>query len=64
MWPRGSHRLAPSTILMSINRKFKWMQVKQDYFDKIKRIVACNNLLTYPDFNEHLKFIPMLVCSN
>ena len=28
------------------------MQVKQDTFDEIKRIVFRNNLWTYPDFNE------------
>ena len=31
------------------------MQVKQDDFDEIKRIVARNTLLTYPDFNETFK---------
>ena len=28
------------------------MQAEQDAFDKIKRIMACNNLIYYPDFNE------------
>ena len=55
MWPRRSHTLAPLTISMSINRKFKWAQVEQDAFDKIKRIMARNNLLTYPGFNETFK---------
>ena len=27
------------------------MKVKQYSFDEIKRIVACDNFLTYPDFN-------------
>ena len=31
------------------------MQVEQDDFDKIKRIVACNTLPTYPDSNETFK---------
>ena len=31
------------------------MQVEQDDFDKIKRIVAHNTLSTYPDFNETFK---------
>ena len=31
------------------------MQVKQDAFDKIKWIVARDNLLTYPYFNETFK---------
>ena len=28
------------------------MNVEQDAFDEIKRVVARNNLLTYPYFNE------------
>ena len=40
---------------MSIDRKFKWTQVEQDAFDEIKRIMACDNLLTYLDFNETFK---------
>ena len=31
------------------------MEVEQDTFDKIKRIVAHDTLLTYPDFNETFK---------
>ena len=31
------------------------MKVKQYAFEKIKRIVACDTLLTYPDFNETFK---------
>ena len=37
---------------MSIKKKFKWTKVEQDSFDKIKRIMARDNLLTYPYFNE------------
>ena len=47
--------LAPLTRITSINRKFEWTEVEQDYFYKIKRIVACNTLLTYPYFNEAFK---------
>ena len=55
MLPRQSHKLATLTILTSIKCKFRWTQVKQDAFKKIKRIVACNTLLTYPYFNETFK---------
>ena len=55
MWPRRSHTLTLLTKLTSIKRAFKWTQVEQDAFDKIKPIVARNNLLTYPDFNVTLK---------
>ena len=55
MWPMRSHTLAPLTRIMSIEKKFKWTQVERDYFDKIKRIMARNILLTYPYFNETFK---------
>ena len=55
MWPRRSHTLAPLTRLAYIKRKFKWTQVAQDAFDKIKHILAFDTLLTYPDFNENFK---------
>ena len=55
IWPRRSHKSMPLTRLTSIKRKFKWTQVKQDAFDKIKRIVARDTLSTYPDFNETFK---------
>ena len=55
MLPRRSHTLAPLTRLTYIKRKFKWTQVKTYAFDKIKRIMARNNLLTYPYFNEKNK---------
>ena len=40
---------------MYIKRNFKWTEVKQDAFYEIKRIVACDDLLTYPNFNETFK---------
>ena len=55
MWQRRSHMLAPLSKLMSINRTFQWTQFEQDTFNKIKRILIRNTLLTYPDFNETLK---------
>ena len=64
IWPRRSHTLAPLSKLMSIKRIFNWAQVQQNAFDEIKRIVARKMFLTYPDFNEHLKFTPMLARSN
>ena len=46
MWPRRSHTVAPLTKSMSIKRRFKWTQVKQDAFDKIKQIGARDTFLT------------------
>ena len=56
--------LASLTKLMYIKMKFKWTQVKQDAFDKIKRIVAHDTLLTYLYLMKHLKLIPMIARSN
>ena len=47
--------LAPLTRLIYIKNEFKWTQVKQDAFDKFKRIVNRDTLLTYPGFNETFK---------
>ena len=48
MCSRRSHTLSPLTRLICIKRRFKWPQVKQDAFEKIKCIAARNNLSTYP----------------
>ena len=40
---------------MTNKRKFKWNKIKQYAFNKIKWIIACYTLLTYPDFNENFK---------
>ena len=55
MWLRWSHTLAPLTRLMYIKRIFKQTQFEQDALDKIKRIVARDTFLTYPDSNETFK---------
>ena len=55
IWPMRSHTLAPLTKLASINRNFKRTQVEQDAFNEINWIVACDTLLTFPDFNEIFK---------
>ena len=55
IWPRWAHTLAPLTKLTSINRKFKWTNVEQDDFGKVKQTVARDTLLTYPGFNETFK---------
>ena len=35
--------------------KFEWKKTEQDAFDKIKRVLARNTLLSYTDFNEEFK---------
>jgi len=52
MWIRRSETLAPLTALTSKNVKFKWTDVEQKAFDTMKRIMARETLLAYPDFNK------------
>ena len=52
MWAKQSHLLKPLNVLNSNKVNFKWIYVKQKASDEIKRIVACNTLLIYPDFNK------------
>ena len=52
MWTSRSYMLAPLTRLISIKKEFKWTQVKQDAFEKIKLIVDRDTLLNHPGFNE------------
>ena len=56
MWPKWSRTLAHLSKLTYIKINFKWTYVKQDAFDKIKRIVARDILSTYLYFNETSKF--------
>ena len=55
MCPKRSNMLAPLTKLLYIKRKFKWTKVEQDAFGKIKRIMACDTLSNYSDYNETFK---------
>ena len=52
MWVRRSHLLQPLTALKSTKITFKWKDVEQQVFDKIKGIVDHDTLLIYPYFNE------------
>ena len=55
MWPRRSHKLEYLSNTTSNQRNFKWTKIEQYDFDENKRIVACDTLLTRPDFNETFK---------
>jgi hypothetical protein len=52
MWKRQSHYSAPLTNLISKNAKFVWGAEQQQAFDKIKKIISCETLLAFPDFNK------------
>ena len=55
MWTRQSHMLAPLTRLTYIKINFKWTNIEQDSFDRIKQIVARGTLFKYTYFNEAFK---------
>ena len=52
MWLRQSHLLAPLTKLTSKTEKFVWIAKEQKAFELIKRIIARETLLSYPDYNK------------
>ena len=51
MWQMLSELLAPLTALTSKNVKYDWKDEHQKCFDAIKRVIGCEVLLGYPDFN-------------
>ena len=55
IWTMRSHNLAPLTKVTSIKRNFKWTKAEQDAFNKIKRTVSRDTILTYTDFDETFK---------
>ena len=55
IWEIRSHTLAPLTRTTPSKRNFRWTKIEQYAFEEIKRILARDNLLAYPDFNEAFK---------
>ena len=51
-WIRRSHVLTPLTKLTSSKQKWSWGDEQMKAFSSIKKIVAREVLLTYPDFNK------------
>jgi len=51
-WIRRSDILAPLAQLCGKNTTWKWTDVHQHAFDTMKRIVATDVLLAYPDFSK------------
>mgnify|MGYP002066290216 CR=1 FL=1 len=52
MWLHRSDILAPLTDLQSPKKPFRWTDVEQTAFNKIKKVISKEVLLTYPDFNK------------
>jgi hypothetical protein len=52
MWGKRSEILAPLTALTSVNKPWKWTDVEQNAFDTMKRIMARETILAYPNFEK------------
>ena len=59
LWRRRSDILAPLTELISTkgtvknsNKKIEWKQIHQTAFDKMKKVIAREVLLSYPRFDQ------------
>ncbi len=52
MWGKRSEILAPLTALTSLNVKWQWTNKEQDAFDTMKRIMARETILAYPNFDK------------
>jgi hypothetical protein len=52
MWGKRSEILAPLTALTSIKVKWEWTDKEQNAFDTMKRIMARETILAYPNFNK------------
>ena len=55
IWARQSHLLHPLTALTLPKVEFKWTDVEGKEFDEIKRTVAHDTLLAYPDINKRFE---------
>ncbi len=55
MWIRRSHILAPLQKLLKKGTRWAWNSEHQRAFDNLKRVMAKQTLLHYPNFNETFK---------
>ena len=52
MWCKRAHILAPLSKMTSTKVKWKWILEHQHTFDEMKKIMAQETILTYPDFRK------------
>ena len=53
MWQRRSHIVAPLTDLVGKGKKkIDWTEIHQKSFDEMKKVMAKETILNYPDFNK------------
>lgn len=55
MWIHRSHIMAPLTKMTSSKVKYQWEEKHQQAFDLIKKVIAREVLLTYPDFSKEFE---------
>ena len=55
VWMRRAHLLTPLNNLLKKDAKWQWGPIEQRAFDNIKRVMAKETLLFYPDFNKEFK---------
>jgi len=52
MWPKRSEILAPLTALTSSSVKWRWTEVEDNSFCEMKKVMARETLLAFPNFNQ------------
>jgi hypothetical protein len=52
MWSRRSHLIAPLSAMMSKDVPWKWGEEQQQAFEEVKRVVAKETLLAFPQFDK------------
>ena len=52
MWKGRSGALAPLTALTSTNVPWQWTEVHRQAFDNVKKLIAKEVMLSFPDFNQ------------
>jgi len=52
MWKQRSHILSPLTALTSVKVPWRWTDIEQKAFEKIKKVIARHTILAYPDFDK------------
>jgi hypothetical protein len=55
MWKERSEILAPLTKLASTKNPWKWTDEQQNAFDTMKKIMAWESIMAYPNFEIYLE---------
>ena len=52
MWSKRSHYLAPLSRLTLNTVPFKWTETESKAFKDIKKMLCCETMLAFPDYNK------------